>query len=126
MVQESNIRIRIVDDRVLIREALELFVETRSNFTLVGQAPNGEEAISMCQALNPDVVLIDIIMPGIGGVAAIRHIRQRFPNIRVIALTSHETETTREEVLEAGAHEFLIKDISGDTLASVIHAVCRA
>lgn len=126
MVLDSNIRILVVDDRVLIREALELFVETRPNFTMVGQAANGEEAIRLCQVLNPDVVLIDIVMPGIGGVAAIRHIRQRFPNIRIVALTSHETETTREEILEAGAHEFLIKDTSGDTLAGVIHGVCRA
>jgi two-component system invasion response regulator UvrY len=125
MAFDSNIRILIVDDRIFIREALELFVQTQPNLTLVGQAANGEDALTLCKSLNPDVVLIDIVMPGIGGLAAIRYIREFFPTIRVVALTSHETETTREEILEAGAHEFLIKDSTADTLADAIQAVCR-
>jgi DNA-binding NarL/FixJ family response regulator len=92
---------------------------------LIGQAADGEQAIKKCQDLNPDVVLIDIMMPGIGGVAAIREINRRYPHIRLVALTSHETEITREEVLAAGAHDFLIKDTSGDTLAAAIRNVCR-
>jgi DNA-binding NarL/FixJ family response regulator len=125
MAVDSDIRILIVDDRVFVRDALELFIDIQPNFKLVGQAANGEEAISKCEVLNPDVVLIDIVMPGIGGVAAIRHIRQRFPHIRLVALTSHETEITRDEILEAGAHAFLIKDTTGDALANVIQSVCR-
>jgi DNA-binding NarL/FixJ family response regulator len=124
MEVDTDIGIVVVDDRQLVREALILFIDTQPNFTLVGQAASGEEAIEICQDLRPDVVVMDIMMPGIGGIAAIRHIREQFPDIRIIALTSHETEITREQILDAGAHEFLIKDTSGDTLASTIFKVC--
>jgi DNA-binding NarL/FixJ family response regulator len=125
MSGDADVHILIVDDREFVRDALVLFVETQPSFKLIGQASDGEQAIRKCQDLNPDVVLIDIMMPGIGGVAAIREIRKRFPHIRVVAMTSHETEITRDEALAAGAHEFIIKDTTGETLANTIRTATR-
>ena len=121
----SEIRILIVDDHEFVRDALMLFLEGQPDFQLVGQASTGEEAIELLQELNPHVILIDIVMPGIGGFVAIQEIHDRFPLILLIALTSHEIEISREKVMQAGAVDYLIKDISGDTMAEAIRTAYK-
>lgn len=123
-MSDAGIKILIVDDHEFVRDALTLFLESQTDFQLIGQAATGEEAIQLVQEIQPHVVLIDIVMPGIGGLECIRQIYRMFPEIRLIALTSHETTASKEEILEAGATDYLIKDIAGDMMIEAIRGAC--
>ncbi len=118
----SPIRVMIVDDHDMVRSGLEVFLETCDDLILVGQASNGEEAVQICQELEPDVILMDLIMPGMDGVAATRVIRQNFPQAQIIALTSFKEKELVQEALQAGAIGYLLKNISIDELADAVHA----
>lgn len=78
----------IVDDHAMVRSGLSAFLSAAEDFELVGEVANGAEAVRLCAAAQPDVILMDLVMPGMDGVATTRAIRERFPNVRVIALTS--------------------------------------
>lgn len=118
----NKIRILIVDDHEMVRSGLATFLMIYSDMELVGQAANGEEALKQCAELVPDVVLMDLVMPTMDGVAATRAIRQRYPSIQVIALTSFREEKLVQEVLQAGAIGFIFKNISADELAHAIRS----
>jgi two-component system, NarL family, response regulator LiaR len=116
------IRVMLVDDHAMVRRGLATFLTVFDDFQLVGEAESGRIAIQLCAEVLPDVVLMDMVMPDMDGVTAIRLIHQRFPQIRVIALTSFKEGRLIKEVLEAGAIGYLLKDVSADDLARAIRA----
>jgi NarL family two-component system response regulator LiaR len=101
---------------------LSAFFWTSDDLQLVGEATGGEEAIGLCERLQPDVILMDLVMPGMDGVQATRAIRERWPHIRVIALTSFETDELVQGALQAGAISYLLKNVSALELAEAIRA----
>lgn len=114
------IRVLIVDDHAMVRKGLVAILKNMPELELAGEARDGQEAITCCGQLKPDVVLMDLVMPELGGVAATRTIHQRWPNIRVIALTSFQERELVQDALQAGAIGYLLKNVSGDELAEAI------
>ena len=120
-MQTRSIRVAVADDNDMIRYGMSVFMETFADLMLVGEARNGIEAIELCRTAKPDVVLMDLIMPEMNGVAAIRRIRQEMPHIRCVALTSFDDAELVHDALQAGAISYLIKNMSLDELAAAIH-----
>jgi NarL family two-component system response regulator LiaR len=114
------IRVMLVDDHAMVRKVLLAFLKNMEDFELVGEACDGREAIELCEKTPPDVILMDLIMPELGGVAATRLIHQRWPGIHVIALTSFQEKELVQDALQAGAIGYLLKNVSGDELADAI------
>ena len=103
MSAPNNIRVILVDDHTVVRSGLGAVLETCDTIHLVGEASNGEEAVRLCERVRPDVVLMDLLMPKMDGVTATRLIHERWPGVRVIALTSYKEKEYVEGVLKAGA-----------------------
>lgn len=122
MMSASPIRVMIVDDHPMVRLGLSTFLKVYDDLELVGEADNGEVALQLCKEVLPDVVLMDMVMPTMDGVAATRAIRQQFPGAQVIALTSFKEEGLVEKALQAGAIGYLLKDVSADKLVAAIRA----
>ena len=122
MTPTQPIRVLLVDDHTMVRRGLATFLMVYDDLELAGEAANGEAAIQLCAQHKPDVVLMDIMMPGMDGVAATRAIRQQFPQAQVIALTSFKEEAMIQGVLQAGAIGYLLKDVSAEELAQAIRA----
>jgi NarL family two-component system response regulator LiaR len=116
------IRVMLVDDHTMVRRGLATFLQVFDDLKLVGEAGDGEAAIQLCERILPDVVLMDMVMPDINGVAATRIIRQRFPTVQVIALTSFKEGDLVQQALQAGAIGYLLKDVSAQKLAEAIRA----
>jgi NarL family two-component system response regulator LiaR len=114
------IRVLIVDDHAMVRKGLVAFLKNQPEIDLVGEACDGREAIESCQQNQPDVILMDLVMPELGGVAATRTIHQRWPHIQVIALTSFQEKELVQDALQAGAIGYLLKNVSGEELAEAI------
>ncbi len=114
------IRVMVVDDHPMVRLGLSTFLKVYDDLELVGEAEDGEIALQLCKEVLPDVVLMDMVMPKMDGVAATRAIRQQFPNTQVIALTSFKEEGLVEKALKAGAIGYLLKDVSADKLIAAI------
>lgn len=122
MPQTEPIRVLVVDDHAVVRGGLRLFLKAFDDLELVGETGSGEDAISLCGEARPDVVLMDLVMPGVNGVEATRRIRHRHPDIQIIALTSFLEEDLVQSALEAGAIGYLLKNVSAHDLASAIRA----
>ena len=120
MSGEKPIRVMIVDDHGMVRRGLSAYLASESDITVVGEARDGQEAIQICEDEQPDVILMDLIMPELGGVAAIRIINKRWPAIRIVALTSFQEKELVQEALKAGAISYLLKNVSGPDLAEGI------
>jgi NarL family two-component system response regulator LiaR len=116
------IRVMIVDDHTVVRSGLATFLRAFDDLELVGEAANGAEAVRLCRQACPDVVLMDLVMPEVDGVAATRTIRQEFPSVQVVALTSFLEGDMVQAVLQAGAIGYLLKNASADQLAEAIRA----
>jgi DNA-binding NarL/FixJ family response regulator len=116
-------RILIVDDYPMIRQVLDLLLNSVAGMTVVGHASNGLEAVTLCEEQHPDIVLMDVSMPEMDGITATGVIRQRFPNIKVIMLTSMNTDEFIPAAYQAGAHGFLQKNT---TMSEIIDAVRNA
>jgi NarL family two-component system response regulator LiaR len=116
------IRVLIVDDHPMLRSGLALFIQTYPDLLLVGEASNGNQALEACRLHQPDVVLMDLFMPEMDGVTAIQLIRERFPSIQIVALSSGVDEDLVTSALEAGAVSYLLKNASIDALATAIRA----
>ena len=125
MTVNSQIRVLVVDDHKVVRKGLRTFIAVHDDLDLVGEAGNGEEAIEQCTALHPDVVLMDLKMPVMDGPTAIGHIRERFPEIKIVALTSFDDDTMAQRALTAGAISYLFKDVEEDELMSAIRFAHR-
>lgn len=122
-MEEKPIRVLLVDDHAAMRAGLATFLGIFSDMELVGEAANGVEALALCSEKNPDVVLMDLVMPKMDGIAAMRAIQTQYPHIRVIALTSFKEQDQVQAVLAAGALGYLLKDIPAQDLARAIRTV---
>ena len=122
MTQNPKIRVMIVDDHAVVRSGLAGFLDAYDDLEFAGEASSGDMAILMCEQLKPDVVLMDLVMPGMDGAEATRSIRQKCPDIQVIALTSFKDEDLVQRALQAGAIGYLLKNVSAEELAQAIRA----
>ena len=118
----SRIRVLVVDDHAMVRRGLAVFLMVFDDLELTGEATGGKEAVKLCAELQPDVVLMDMLMPDMDGAAAIKLIRKQSPSIQVIALTSFKEEVIVQSALQAGAIGYLLKDVTADELARAIRA----
>ncbi len=116
------IRVMLVDDHAMVRRGLATILKVFDNITLAGEAENGADAIKLCAEVLPDVVLMDLVMPEMDGATATRIICQKYPKVKVLALTSFKEGDLVKNALEAGAIGYLLKDVSADTLAQAIRA----
>ena len=125
-MSESNvIRLLIVDDHKVVRNGLQTFISLYDDIKVVGEAKNGQQAFERCAELQPDVVLMDLVMPVLDGPAATRQIREQFPHIHIVALTSFEDEMLVRQALEAGAVGYLYKDTEEEELINAIRAASK-
>ena len=120
MSEPGPIRVLLVDDHAVVRSGLSAFLLAYDELELVGEAGSGEEAVRICDRSRPDVVLMDLVMPGMDGAQATRAIRERCPTIQVIALTSFKEQELVVGALEAGAIGYLLKNVSAEELAKAI------
>jgi len=116
------IRVMLVDDHTMVRRGLATFLKVFDDLQLAGEAESGESAIQLCAEVLPDVILMDMSLPGMDGATATHVIRQQFPQIQVIALTSFKEGKIIKNALEAGAIGYLLKDVSADDLVQAIRA----
>lgn len=122
MTEHEPIRVMIVDDHDMLREGLMAFLRVYPSLNLVGEAANGQEAVRRCQDLQPDVVLMDLVMPELDGVETTRRVLEICPSTRVIALTSFGDDDLVRRALKAGAISYLLKNVSAEELAEAIQA----
>ena len=106
----------------MVRAGLATFIKVKPDLELVGEARNGQEALRLCEQVQPDVVLMDLVMPKMDGVAATQAIREQWPQVQIIALTSFKDKDMVQDALRAGAISYLLKDVSVDELAEAIRA----
>ncbi|MDX9866213.1 MAG: response regulator transcription factor [Anaerolineaceae bacterium] len=118
----QTIKVLIIDDHAMVRRGLSTFLKVRPELELVGEGSSGEEALRLCQALQPDVVLMDLKMPGMDGVMATRIITEKYPCIRIIVLTSFQEEDLIRKALGAGAISYLLKNVSAEELTKAIQS----
>jgi len=122
MTDSDRIRVLIVDDHAMLRRGLVTFLLSFDDLELVGEAADGAEALRLCDQVQPDVVLMDLVMPNMDGSTATRAIRGRYPQVQVIALTSFREEELVQAALEAGAIGYLLKNVPAEELAEAIRA----
>jgi NarL family two-component system response regulator LiaR len=116
------IRVMLVDDHAMVRKGLATFLNVFDDLQLVGEAQNGADAIKLCNDVLPDVILMDMVMPDMDGGTATNLIRQAFPKIQILVLTSFKEGELIKKALEAGAIGYLLKDVSADDLARAIRS----
>jgi two-component system, NarL family, response regulator LiaR len=116
------IRVLIVDDHAVVREGLRTFLELQDEIAVAGEASDGEEAVRQAEALKPDVVLMDLVMPRLDGVGAMRELRRRLPATRVIVLTSFAEDERLLPAIQAGAAGYLLKNVAPSELARAVRA----
>ena len=119
---ETPIRVMVVDDHAVVRSGLAAFLTAFPDLALIGEAENGAEALVRCGLLQPDVILMDLIMPGNDGVTATRQIKDNFPDVKVIALTSFQEDDLVQGALQAGAIGYLMKNVTARDLAAAIRS----
>jgi NarL family two-component system response regulator LiaR len=117
---QKSIRVLIVDDHFMVRDGLKVFVNVSPGMECVGEAASGEDALRLCAEVQPDVVLMDLMMPGMDGVRATELIRKQFPQTRVVALTSFAEKELVQRAVRAGATGYLLKNASMPQLAAAI------
>ncbi len=123
MSSAEPIRVMVVDDHAVVRSGLNAFLNSYDDLQMAGSARSGEEAVQLCEELKPDVVLMDLIMPGMDGVAATKAIRKLLPKTQVIVLTSFKEDTMIQKAIQAGAIGYLLKDVQADEIAEAIRLV---
>jgi two-component system, NarL family, response regulator LiaR len=114
------ISVLIVDDHAVVREGLRAFLELQDGLEVVGEAGDGEEAVELAERLRPDVVLMDLVMPGLDGVGAMRELRERVPGSRVLVLTSFLDEDRLLPAIREGAAGYLLKNVEPSELARAV------
>jgi two-component system, NarL family, response regulator LiaR len=117
---DEPIRVLIVDDHAVVREGLRTFLELQDGLEVVGEAGDGEEALPLAEELSPDVILMDLVMPKLDGVGAMRELRERVPGARVIVLTSFLEDDRLMPAIRAGAAGYLLKNVQPQELARAI------
>ena len=119
----GNLRIVLAEDHTILREGLRALLGADPNFDIIGEAEDGREAVRCVERLEPDLLLIDLSMPRMSGMDAIREIKKRYPAIKIIALTVHKTEEYLSTTLQAGADGYVLKDATHDELIMAIKNV---
>lgn len=122
MNEERPIRVMIVDDHAVVRSGLGAFLLAFDDLEQVAEASSGEEALRLCTQMDVDVVLMDLMMPGMDGATATQAIRQACPDVQVVALTSFKEEELVQKALQAGAISYLLKNVDAKGLAEAIRA----
>src|SRR3974377_2076131 len=117
MTDDPRIKVMLVDDHAVVRSGLSAFLDVVPDLQLVGEAENGDEAGGRCGPLQPDVILMDLMMPGTDGVTATRLIHEKYAAVHVIALTSFPEDELVQNALQAGATGYLMKNVSARELA---------
>ncbi len=117
------VRVVIADDHDLYRRGMQVVVELDGSAKVVGEASNGAQAVEVCVRLDPDIVLMDVRMPGVGGIEACRRIRAALPRARILMLTMSDDESDLFEAIKAGASGYLLKDLPGEEVAEAIRKV---
>jgi len=121
----DKISLLIADDHALVRQGTRAFLELQPDLIVLGEANSGEEAVRLAAELAPDVVLMDLVMPGIGGVEATRKVKQVSPHSQIIVLTSYHEDEYIFPALRAGALSYVLKDIGPDELADTVRKAAR-
>ncbi len=121
----DKISLLITDDHALVRQGIRAFLELQPDLTVIGEADSGEAAVRIAAELAPDVVLMDLVMPGIGGVQATRQVKQVSPHSQIIVLTSYHEDEYIFPALRAGALSYVLKDIGPDELADTVRKAAR-
>ena len=121
----DKLRVLIADDHTIVRAGVRLLLEAETDMEVVGEALNGEEAVALAESLRPDVILMDIAMPGVGGLEATRQIKARMPEVAVVVLTMHRSDEYFFEMLKAGASGYVLKGAETNELVSAIRTVGR-
>jgi len=119
----SKIRILIADDQAITRSGLKVMLSQQEVFELLAEAANGEETIALAEKLQPDIILMDLRMPGVNGIEATRQIHRTSPQIRILVLTVFDDDTSVFPAIRAGAHGYLLKDADQETLIHAIQTV---
>ena len=114
------IKVLIVDDHPLVRQGIKTLLDVYDDIEVIGEAENGQEALEMCKKYKPDIVLMDLIMPGVNGIEATKEIVKNWSYIKVVTLTSFVDKKLIEDSLKAGAIGYVLKNISGDKLVATI------
>jgi DNA-binding NarL/FixJ family response regulator len=122
---KQTIRVLLVDDHAIVRDGIRALLRTQPDIEVAGEANNGRDAVSMAESLQPDVVLMDLVMPGMDGIEAIRHIVDGQPASRILVLTSFSAEDKVFPAIKAGAMGYLLKDCDSEELVRAIHQVHR-
>jgi NarL family two-component system response regulator LiaR len=125
MIQKERIKVLIADDHQLVRQGLRAFLDLHEDIHVVGEAEDGKEAVEMARNLEPDIILMDLVMPRLDGIAAIQQIKASGNQARVIALTSFTEDDKVFPAIQAGASSYLLKDVSPDDLVEAIRAVYK-
>jgi DNA-binding NarL/FixJ family response regulator len=123
MAQTGTIRILVADDHPMLREGVRAVVETQPDLAIVAEAETGETAITLFEHYRPDIVLMDLQMPGMGGVAAIKALRASYPNARIVVLTTYAGDAQAMEALRAGAAGYLLKSAMRKELLDTVRSV---
>jgi NarL family two-component system response regulator LiaR len=125
MADCKPIRILLVDDHQMVRDGLRTFLSLKDDLEIVAEASDGQEALDLCAQLQPDVILMDILMPGMDGPTATQIISTDYPDIQVIALTSFVEPDLVQRAIQAGAISYLLKDVRPERLAQAIRDACQ-
>jgi len=120
-MKQNRTTILVVDDHEVVRSGIRSFLETTPEFQVVGEAASGEEALSLVSELIPDIVLLDLIMPGMDGIETTRRLRQISPRTQVVVLTSYHEDIHIFPALKAGAISYILKDMKMEKLVDVLH-----
>lgn len=121
----ETITLLITDDHVLVRQGIRTFLELQPDLTVLGEADSGETAVRLAEEFVPDVILMDLVMPGMGGVEATRRVKQVSPHSQIIVLTSYHEDEYIFPALRAGALSYVLKDVGPDELAETVRKAAR-
>lgn len=121
----GNIKVLVADDHTILRQGIKALLDNQAGIEVIGEAKDGREALALIERLLPDVVLMDIGMPGLNGLEATRRIKKKFPGIKVLVLTMYTNEEYVFQILNAGANGYLVKETAFQDLISAIKAVYR-
>lgn len=121
----STIKILLADDHTIVRQGLKLILSSQPDFSVVGEAANGKEAVELAQKLRPDIVLLDVAMPEMNGIDATRKMMAENPRLRILVLSMHKEAVYVREILKAGARGYLLKDVIDTELLNAVRSVAQ-